>query len=369
MTTKDDNNSPQQGAEGDEAGEDKSTAEGMLEAVNSYLDGDGNDEGTNDESADTGQSSGEEAPAGSVAPGDEGGKKEAGEKDGQVSEDPKGDDKAQGQGQQQAAAESADLVNDPIPDEIKGKTRERMQSLIDLNKESDTKYSQLKQERDDLVGQIRDTGVKPDDFLDTLETLRLVNSTDQADRKKGLEILRKQADDLAIELGETPNDDVLTKHQDLQQQIADGEISKKIALEVATNRERAARMEQRSKQQNDQRAQAQQRQQLIEKGKADINAVEQEFLKDKDYAAKRQIVIPILKKRLPNVHPSNWGSYFRDLWEVTQVPASNGAAQQAGRSGPPEGDPTPGRGPSGSPAAAPESMLEAMDQGIRQARS
>src|SRR5690606_21079220 len=69
-----------------------------------------------------------------------------------------------------------DPVNDPIPDDIKGRTRERMQGLITSVKDTATERDKYKAERDEILAAIADTGASPELFGDTMAFLKHLHS-------------------------------------------------------------------------------------------------------------------------------------------------------------------------------------------------
>ncbi|MGL5136602.1 MAG: hypothetical protein ACRC7G_02425, partial [Beijerinckiaceae bacterium] len=81
---------------------------------------------------------------------------------------------------------------------------------------------------------INSTGMKPEEFAQTLEFGRLVNSGTEADTRVALEMLEAQRTALYAKLGvEAPGVDLLTDHPDLQKQVTDLEITRERAVELA----------------------------------------------------------------------------------------------------------------------------------------
>lgn len=84
---------------------------------------------------------------------------------------------------------------------------------------------------------INSTGMKPEEFAQSLEFGRLVNSGTEADTRVALEMLEAQRTALYAKLGvEAPGVDLLTDHPDLQKQVTDLEITRERAVELAKHR-------------------------------------------------------------------------------------------------------------------------------------
>ncbi|MGH8258163.1 MAG: hypothetical protein ACREUG_00570, partial [Steroidobacteraceae bacterium] len=71
--------------------------------------------------------------------------------------------------EEKPGAAKADPVNDPIPEDVQGRTRERMQQLITRVKESSGERDRIQKERDDLVGMVAETRASPEQFNDSLQ--------------------------------------------------------------------------------------------------------------------------------------------------------------------------------------------------------
>lgn len=246
-----------------------------------------------------------------------------------------------------------DPVNDPIPEELKGKTRERMQSLITIAKEKDTAYTEVVQQRNELVGMIQDTGATPQQFGRVLETLKMLHAPDIETRKKGLQALRDDVRSLSVQLGEDTGDPaLLERHADLQEAVATGYLDQKYAREIALAREQRSQSEQISQRTSaDQEAYAQ--------GKADLDALGQELRDDPDYAAKVQALAPTIQEKLSAKHPSEWARTFALEYAKVKLPPKTPAPKP--RAAAPEAQPLRARQPAGGAARQPKDGLDALN--------
>lgn len=267
----------------------------------------------------------------------------------------------------------ADPVNDPIPEDVKGRTRERMEALITKVKESRTEVDTIRKDRDDLVGMVTDTKATPEQFNQSLDYLKAVNSGDAKQLERAIQIIENERTALYGMLGKpVPGVDLIAKHPDLQAEIERGDLSRERALEVATVREQRATAQ--ARQQQAERTQQEQVQQTkaMEEGKAELNDLEKHLRKiDPQYEAKRKVVIGELQEKMATIPPPQWAREFMKSYSTAVVPAA-AAAPAAGS--PPAAaahssqQPLRGRQPAGGVSKKPGSLLEAMREGLAQVR-
>lgn len=125
-----------------------------------------------------------------------------------------------------AEQEEAELLDGVKSD----RGRERIKNVFAEKKQLETDIGEFRQ-------LINDTGMKPQEFAQTLEFGRLVNSGNEADTRVALEMLELQRTALYEKLGvEAPGVDLLQGHADLKQQVDDMEISRERAVELAKHR-------------------------------------------------------------------------------------------------------------------------------------
>lgn len=108
--------------------------------------------------------------------------------------------------------------------------QERIKQVFAEKKQLETDINEFR----DLV---KSTGMQPQEFAQTLEFGRLVNSGSEADTRVALQMLEDQRAILYAKLGvEAPGVDLLKEHPDLQKQVGDLEISRERAVELAKHR-------------------------------------------------------------------------------------------------------------------------------------
>lgn len=212
-----------------------------------------------------------------------------------------------------ADKKAADPVNDPIPDEVKGRTRERMQSLITSVKQKD-EHIQL---QDQLRASIEDTGASPEEFGAMLGYMRWVHSDKPEDLRQARELLMSELEGISLKLGEAaPGVDFLSKFPDLQEKVNNGQIDIETAQELAITRQRTAvdtqkRTTQQTAEQTAAAATAERNgaiAELNELGKTLSTA-------DPDFDTKHEMLKPIINA-LGQLPPKQWKSAFTNAYKA-----------------------------------------------------
>lgn len=260
-----------------------------------------------------------------------------------------------------------DHVNDPIPQELKAATQERIRSLAsevkDLRPIAET--GRL------LLTAMEDARMSPEELDHAIGYSKLIKSDNIEDKRKGYAILMNELKALAPMIGETlPGTDPVAAHADLVQEVKDGKLTPERAREIAVNRERqkagAAHREQ-----SDARAQ---NEAAFERARvsavAELNTLGQQLAsEDPHYQAKYDAIVPALKIAFQNVHPSRWKQVFLNTYQNWKMPAAASAPAAPAAPAVPAG-PTPLRAnkqPAGGGVKTPTTMREAMDAAIAQA--
>lgn len=281
-------------------------------------------------------------------------------------------------GAKQPSTRAPDHVNDPIPAELKGKTRERMEGLVKVAKEITTERDRWKGEAERLYNAIADTGTTAEEFGDMMETQRLLHSDDVAERRKGLAELRKWADGVAEELGETPTGkDPLAGHQDLLDKVEDGDITRELALELAEARNRKAADSKLGERRDQQTKEQREYQEAVETARTDLNTLGAQLKQANPtmYAHLSRVLAEEIKEIRDTMHPSKWASTFKRRYEAaaktysattrTAAPADTRERAPRGTGGAQPMRPKQGAG--GGGAKEPQSLEEAINFGINQA--
>lgn len=318
---------------------------------------------------------GGEAPAGDETPpaGDE--TPPEGEETPPEGEQPAGDgkdgkkpgDKKEGDGKDK----KPDHLNDPMPEGLHERTRERITSLVGMVKDRDARIT----EQQELFDRVADTGVTPENFAQTLQVLRLFNSESIDDKRLAYKFLLQQAQQLAPLIGETlPGDDPLAGHDDLREAVAANSITQEYAEELARTRTRTAATKMAGDEATRRASAAQEWETARTTAVADLNKLHEKLKAEPGFAAKYKILVPTLKPVMARTHPSHWVAIFEAAYKdlkietpvaVTPPAGGNGAAPNGGT--PPAKTPQPMRAnkqPPGQSGAQPKSALDAMSMAL-----
>lgn len=352
-----------EGGTGDDAGDtpgDGSEGAGAAATGKGGAEGEGDAKGK--DGADPAAAGGDAAAKGAAKTGDD--RATGGSPDGAKGKD----DKPKG----------PDPVNDPIPDDVKGKTRARMTSLIDTAKTLTT-------ERDEAVGQvdgflkaIAETGADPEGFARHVEVLRLMNSEKPEDRRSALKFLRGAATKLAADLGEREPGKELEGHADLLEDVENGDLSRERAIEIANGRNAKAAADEAAKRNTKASEEELEQKRAIEAGKTALNELEAQLRKsdplyDRKYAAIKNAALALI----PTIHPSQWVASFKRLYnsvDAKNLPRPTPRVGDGGNRNVPRGTGAqqpmrPRQGAGGGGPKVPQSVDEAINFGIEQANA
>lgn len=215
---------------------------------------------------------------------------------------------------------------------------------------------------DQLEGAIQQTGATPEQYGQAIQYLALVNSGDPEALGKAYEIMQQELAVLAKALGkEVPGvHDPLAEHPDLKQEVEEGDITRKRALEIAAQR---AAMAQSQAVRQAQSAQ-QHRQREFEEAVQELNMLGAQ-LKQADplYAVKVQALMPTIELIRENFPPTEWAARVKQAYAKVQVAAPAPAKQPL----PPPG-PVRSVSPAGvSVAPTPKNEMDALEIGLQMA--
>lgn len=260
-----------------------------------------------------------------------------------------------------------DAVNDPIPANMKAETRQRMTSLIATVKDVTAKSEKVTKDLSFVMAKIEESTATPEQYMEVLGVVKLLNSGDVADKRKALEYLQNSAAALATQLGVVlPGVDVLSKHADLKKKVELGHISRADAEELAAARNRQAHIDAQAQRGTDAERETAGRKAAVDAGREELNALETELrAADPQYDKKRGPLIAQLQVALNSMHPSKWKAAFKAAYE--KLPAATVARPT----------PKPNSGnqplranktPAGGQARPAASMLEAVSAAVAQAQ-
>lgn len=188
---------------------------------------------------------------------------------------------------------------------------------------------QLERDIGELRDMVRSSGMSPEEFASSLEFGRLVNAGDERSLRVALEMLERQRATIYGKLGvEAPGVDLLQGHDDLKKAIADMEITRERAVELARLRQREA--EERQRWQAAQQSQAQQQQfdQQVRQGVQSIEAYLQTRAHEVDHAPRLAAIEAYFKspenvqRFVSTYEPRQWPATLQMMYDGVKVPAA-----------------------------------------------
>ena len=255
-------------------------------------------------------------------------------------------------------------VDDPIPPQVAEKTRERMQTLIDLVKSKDGEIKQAQ----DFVDQIAATGASPQEFTTMMSYMSAVHSDNPEHLKLAQNLLMSELEAISLKLGTpAPGIDFLSKYPELLAQVERGEIRREAANEIAMNRTKVAN----TKVQDDQRKQATETQAATTKahddGMAELNKLGDElYAKDGQEYLRRYAILEPALEALGELPPKQWKAAFLRAYNAVKPAPAAVSTLNKGAPGAKSGN-QPLRAnkvPSGDSAPKPKNALEAMSASL-----
>ena len=251
-----------------------------------------------------------------------------------------------------------DFVNDPVPENLKKETSERMRGLIDIAKTVTAERDKYKTDFDYLVQGVEATGTSPQQYGEALSWLALFNSRDPAQQEKALELIENVAERLATLLGKDRTvGDPLAAHADLKEAVTKGQITQQYAKEIARTRNgQTFRTELQTAASTEAQASAAKAEELST-ARQGLTELEQ-TLRDSDpqYEAKKAVLVPALQPVFAIIPPSQWVAKWKEAYRNIKV-----GAPAATKPVVPKNQPLrAGRQPAGGQTKEPSSMLEAI---------
>lgn len=173
---------------------------------------------------------------------------------------------------------------------------------------------------DELEQAIVETGTTPEQYGQAIQYLALVNSGQPAMLEKAYEVMQAELATLAKALGkEAPGvHDPLAEHEDLREEVAAGDLTRKRALEIAAQRATGSLTQAQATQA---REQAEQKA-VFDRAIGDLNALGAQLKAgDPFYASKiaaLQPTIALIRERCP---PSEWAARVDAAYKQVVVAA------------------------------------------------
>ncbi len=200
----------------------------------------------------------------------------------------------------------------------------------------------LEQDLNEFRELVKSTGMSAQDFAQTLEFGRLVNSGDEKNLRVALEMIEGQRAMLYQKLGvEAPGVDLLAGHDDLREAVDNMEITRERAVELAKYRKQQAEVQQRQAAQATQQQERQQFEQSIQQAAATMEAYLQTRANEVDHTARMKVISEHfrnpanLQQFVATYQPQQWAATIKMMYDNIQVPrAPAQAAPQPIRSRP-----------------------------------
>jgi hypothetical protein len=263
-----------------------------------------------------------------------------------------------------AASKVVDPVNDPIPPTLKQETRERITTLVETVKAKDTEIAAVRDDFEMVMSPIRDSGASVEQFRESMNLVRLINSPNTADQQQALQYLQGAGAALAARLGVIPpGADPLQGYEDLQLEVQKNPGVRKWAEEAAAGRRLREATQRQSQEQQQRSEQTASQQRAAQAGQAAVRAVESALeAGDPQYKAK----VAVLRADtafiagLKAMPPTQWAAAFAEKYRTIKV-ASPAAPAPATPSAP---APLRAKQPAGQAGKVPSTSLEAVSAAI-----
>lgn len=247
---------------------------------------------------------------------------------------PKQDEPKEGEEEEPAAAKPEAKPEDRTPEQEEAELlagvksergKERIKSMLAGKR-------QLQADLNEFREMVVSTGMSPDQFAQSLEFGRLMNSDRETDKRTALAMLDDVRAELVKELGiEAPGVDPLADFKDLQEAVENMEITKERAIELAKYRRRDAMMERRTQT----RQAAEQENQAYQQQVAQAASVAEQYFrtreKEPDYPQKMKQIHQWFanednkREFIQTYEPRQWFAAFRMMYDNIRVVQPTGA--------------------------------------------
>ena len=193
---------------------------------------------------------------------------------------------------------------------------------------------QLESDINEFKALITDTKMSPEEFAQTLEFGRLMNSGDEKDLRVAFEMVEQQRAVLAQRLGvKAPGVDLLAGHDDLKQAVENMEITEDRALELAKYRKQDAEKQQVAQAQQQSAQNQEQFQKTVQSAATQMEA----YLNTRANEADSPIKLKAISEHFKNpanlqafvstYQPDQWVNTLKLMYDNIVVPKAPAAAQ------------------------------------------
>lgn len=212
--------------------------------------------------------------------------------------------------------------------------RERIKSVFAERKQLEADITEFR----DLV---KSTGMSAQEFAQTLEFGRLVNSGDEKNIRVALEMIEGQRAMLYQKLGvEAPGVDLLAGHDDLKTAVENMEITRDKAVELAKFRKSQADQTQRQQIETERQQSQDQYRQTVQSAAGAMEAYLTTRAKEADHPARLKIIgehfqnPANLQRFVQTFEPKQWTAALQMMYDGIVVPKAPSTSQQPLRSRP-----------------------------------
>ncbi len=188
---------------------------------------------------------------------------------------------------------------------------------------------------------VKSTGMSPQEFAQTLEFGRLINSGDEKNLRVALEMIEGQRSMLYQKLGvEAPGVDLLAGHDDLKASVENMEITREKAVELAKYRKQQQEVAQRQQLQQQTQQSQQQFQQQVHQAAGAMEAYLDTRKNEVDHTARMKVIgdhfrnPTNLQKFVETYRPEQWAATIQMMYDNIQVPKPAAPGPQPIRSRP-----------------------------------
>lgn len=188
---------------------------------------------------------------------------------------------------------------------------------------------QLEQDMTEFKQLVQGTGMTPQDFAQTLEFGRLVNSGNEKDIRVALEMVEAQRADLYQKLGvEAPGIDLLQGQDDLKAAVDNMEITRERAVELAKFRKSEATKVQQQQVEQEQGQRQQQFQQTVQQAAGAMETYLTTRANEVDHPARMKVITSHfqnpdnLQAFIQTYQPNQWAATIKMMYDGIVVQAS-----------------------------------------------
>lgn len=243
--------------------------------------------------------------------------------------------------EQAATAKPTDAPKTPEAEEselLEGVKSERGRERI---KQVFAERKALEQDITEFRELVKSTGMSPQEFAQTLEFGRLMNSGDEKNLRVALEMIEGQRSMLYQKLGvEAPGVDLLAGHDDLKAAVDNMEITRDKAVELSKYRKQQQEVAQRQQVQQQSQQDQQQYQQQVQQAAGAMEAYLDTRKNEVDHTARMKVISDHfrnpdnLQKFVGTYRPEQWATTIQMMYDNIQVPKASAPGPQPIRSRP-----------------------------------